>query len=202
MSKKGKRLREFEKKNRTLTVREEKRASLLAFEDEKRRQQAEAAMPQSAEQPEVAEAAGELPRKRKKRVVVNVRRLVTIAVVFIFAVTIGLSAGKLIHLKSEKDALEKEQEELTELKEELTAELEGVNSEEYIEQQVRKSLRLVKKNEILFILPDDSEKTDKADADGSASGADKNTADADGSAEAADGETNADSGEQEKDGQA
>ena len=59
------------------------------------------------------------------------------------------------------------QAELSQLKEELTAELEHVDSAEYIEQQARKTLRLIKKNEILFVLPDsknDIKDSDEAEA--------------------------------------
>ena len=57
------------------------------------------------------------------------------------------------------------QAELNLIKEELTAELEHIDSAEYIEQQARKNLRLIKKNEILFVLPeDDSENTKDSDS--------------------------------------
>lgn len=47
------------------------------------------------------------------------------------------------------------QAELKNLKEELTMELENVNSDEYIEAQARKSLKLVKGNELIFFFSED-----------------------------------------------
>ena len=131
MSKKGKRLREFEKNNKTFSVRESRK---------------KAAAPGSDSEP-----ARENIKKRK-RIVINARSLAATVVVLLFVVLVGASAFKLIKLTIEKNDLEQRQEELNLEKEELSAELEHVDSAEYIEQQVRESLRLIKKNEILFIL--------------------------------------------------
>lgn len=91
------------------------------------------------------------------------RRLVASTVILIFVVSIGVSAVKLIQLKNEKDKLLDRQAELMLLKEDLTAELDHVDSPEYIEQQARKNLRLIKENEILFILPEKPNKDDSKD---------------------------------------
>ena len=166
MSKKGKRLREFEKKNRAFSVRETKQKEYAPQENTGEVFDIERRSRSSSEKKEI---------KKKKKTVINIRRLAVSAVAFIFVVSVGFSAFKLLSLKSERDRLMERQAELNQLKEELTAELEHVDSAEYIEQQARKNLRLIKKNEILFILSDsekdkasDDAKNDEASADGSA----------------------------------
>ena len=173
MSKKGKRLREFEKKNRAFSVRKTKQKEYAPQENTGEVFDIERRSRSSSEKKEI---------KKKKKTVINIRRLAVSAVAFIFVVSVGFSAFKLLSLKSERDRLMERQAELNQLKEELTAELEHVDSAEYIEQQARKNLRLIKKNEILFILSDsekdkasDDAKNDEASADGSAA-ADGNAA--------------------------
>ena len=65
-----------------------------------------------------------------------------------------MSAFKIVSLLYEKSKLEDEHDRLAALKERLEQELESVNSPEYIEQQARSHLRLVKPGEILYILPE------------------------------------------------
>lgn len=140
MNKKGKRLRAFEKNNREFTVRtaEERRARTADRErtaDEK--------------------VAVKEQRQKKKKIVLNTKRFVMSAIVLVFVVSVGVSGFKLIALQNEYRQLAQRQEELKQLKETLTAELKYVDSNEYIEQQARKSLKLVMDNEILFLLPED-----------------------------------------------
>lgn len=144
MGKKGKRLREFEKKNREFSVRESgkrvrtssaRNDGVVEFESRKKNS------PEN--------------EKKTKKTVINVKRFAISAVILIFVVSVGFSSVKLLKLKGEKDSLTEKQESLDQIREELTAELEYIDSEEYIEQQARKNLRLIKKNEILFILSED-----------------------------------------------
>lgn len=152
MGKKGKRLREFEKKNKEFSVRESKQKDISSRVNEG----------------EIFEldlkgrtSSGAKKNKNNKKTVINTKRLVASAVILIFIVSIGVSAIKLINLKSERDGLLQRQAELTQLKEELTTELEHIDSAEYIEQQARKNLRLIKKNELLFVLSDDETEQDE-----------------------------------------
>lgn len=156
MGKKGKRLREFEKKNKEFSVRESKQKDI----------------PSEVNEGEIFEldlkgrtSSGAKKNKNNKKTVINTKRLVASAVILIFIVSIGVSAIKLINLKSERDGLLQRQAELTQLKEELTTELEHIDSAEYIEQQARKNLRLIKKNELLFILSDDETQQDETKQD-------------------------------------
>ena len=47
---------------------------------------------------------------------------------------------------------------LIKLKEDLSAEMEFINSADYIEQQARKDLKMIKENELLFIISDEDDK--------------------------------------------
>ena len=66
-----------------------------------------------------------------------------------------MSVKNIFDLKAKEDVLLDKQAELKNLKEELTMELENVNSDEYIEAQARKSLKLVKGNELIFFFSED-----------------------------------------------
>ena len=133
MNKKGKRLRNFEKNNREFTVRQQKEKKIR-------------------EVPEVVEIR---KPKKKKRITINVRRFAGFMIVCVFIMSIGVSVINLFKLEAEKEDLEKQQANLKEVKEKLMAELEYIDSSEYIEQQARKNLRLIKENEILFVLPEE-----------------------------------------------
>jgi len=163
MSKKGKRLREFEKKNRAFNVRESKPKERT---DIRREEEMGEVLDINRR---IKNSSETKDNKKKKKTVINTRKLVASIVIVVFIFSIGMSAIKLIKLKNEKDELAERQAELKELKEELTTELEHIDSAEYIEQQARKTLRLVKKNEILFILSEGdkykAENTQEEDTD-------------------------------------
>jgi len=150
MNKKGKRLREFEKNNREFTVRTAEERRFRAADKERTDDE---------------KAAVKEQRKKKKKIVLNTRRFVMSAIILIFVVSVGVSGFKLIALQSEYKQLTQRHEELELLKESLTAELKYVDSKEYIEQQARKSLKLVMDNEILFLIPEDN-KENKEDNNG------------------------------------
>ena len=146
MSKKGKRLREFENRNKDFSVRESKKKEIHLEEvrdnlEEYQRRQENSSDNKGA-------------KKRK----INISRLVASTVIIIFIVSVGVSTIKLLQLKGERDKLAEKNAELEKTKEDLTAELEHIDSAEYIEQQARKTLRLIKENEILFILPSELDK--------------------------------------------
>lgn len=75
-------------------------------------------------------------------------------IILIFITSIVVSAVKILKLKSERDKLLETNNRLTELKEDLTAEMDQIDSAEYIEQQARKE-RSVKSGEILFLVSDE-----------------------------------------------
>ena len=58
-------------------------------------------------------------------------------------------------LKAREADLQKENQKLEQMKEELTVELENVNTDEYIEEKARRELKLIRPNELVFYFPDD-----------------------------------------------
>jgi len=76
-------------------------------------------------------------------------------IILIFITSIVVSAVKILKLKSERDKLLETNNRLTELKEDLTAEMDQIDSAEYIEQQARKELKMIKSGEILFLVSDE-----------------------------------------------
>lgn len=139
MSKKGKRLREFEKNNRTYTF--EERTKLSRKKETK-----------------VEEVQSKTERKKKKIKIVNMKRFIASVIVVILIASVGMSAINIIKLSIQKKELQAKNAELIKLKEDLSAEMEFINSADYIEQQARKDLKMIKENELLFIVSDEEDK--------------------------------------------
>lgn len=99
----------------------------------------------------------ETAKKRARR---TRRRMVYTAIVCSILITIGFSAFNIISLTMERRALRQEQEQLIKTRDELQHELENASSPEYIEQQARTHLRLIKPGEVLYILPKSDTDTD------------------------------------------
>ena len=79
-------------------------------------------------------------------------RIAMIAIVVGLLIGIALVAKNIITLSLEKRALLQQNSELTDKRDELAAELENVNDLDYIEEQARKLLHMIKPGEILYIL--------------------------------------------------
>ncbi|MBO4235110.1 MAG: septum formation initiator family protein [Firmicutes bacterium] len=90
-------------------------------------------------------------RTRNKRNMSAGRIAMTIVVVGLL-IGIAVVVRNIIGLSIEKRELEKQQRELADKRDELTAELENVNDLDYIEEQARKLLHMIKPGEILYIL--------------------------------------------------
>ncbi len=148
MSKRGKRLREFEKNNRAFNISEasEERAKKYSTGASKRRSRT------------VADASTEgqvTERKKKKLRIVNMKRFVGSVIVVVLIACVGMSAINIAKLTHQRNQLQAKNAELIKMKEDLTAEMEYINSAEYIEQQARKELKLIKDNELLFIISEE-----------------------------------------------
>ena len=139
MSKKGKRLREFEKNNRTYTFAERTKVA----HKEKTKEEVIQSRPE---------------RKKKKLKIVNMKRFIASVIVVILIASVGMSAINIIKLTIQKNELQAKNAELIKLKEDLSAEMEFINSADYIEQQARKDLKMIKENELLFIISDEDDK--------------------------------------------
>lgn len=90
---------------------------------------------------------------KKKR---KVGPLVIVVIIILgFLGAFFLKTGvQIVKLQAEKEEAEARQEELLNEKENLTEELENINSDDYIERMARKDLKLIKNNELLFVLPE------------------------------------------------
>lgn len=138
---KPRRSREFRKNNQVVNIEEarrerrEKRQKLIEAEAKKR----------------IAEKTPDSSRKKARK---NRRRLIYFAIFLVFLAVIGVLAYRIFALTQEKARLETEQERLLMTKDRLEKELESVNSPEYIEQQARSHLRLIRPGETLYILPE------------------------------------------------
>ncbi len=151
MSKKGKRLREFEKNNRKLSSSEanERRAKRQREKNERN-----ASMLYEVSE----ETKSSIPRKKKTKIT-NMRKFVTSVIVVILIAFVGVSVFRIVKLTNQRNELQASNAELLKLKEDLTAEFDHINSTEYIEQQARKELKMIKENELLFIV--DEEENEK-----------------------------------------
>lgn len=104
-------------------------------------------------------------RRRRRRRWLNPTRILLITVVAALVIVFGVSAKTIIDLWSEKGDLEKENKALKKEKAQLELELQKVNDLNYIEEQARKQLNMVKPGEVLYIKDknkQDEEATDKS----------------------------------------
>ncbi len=151
MSKKGKRLREFERNNRAYVFtesserRERKNSTISAKKNL-----------DVSERDEIERTKAE--KRKKKLKIVNMKRFVASVIIIVFIASVGMSAINIIKLTIQKNELQAKNAELVKMKEDLTAEMDFINSAEYIEQQARKELRMIKENELLFIVGDEEDK--------------------------------------------
>lgn len=144
MSKRGKRLREFEKNNRTFNTYEasQKRAEKYSYLEAKKKKNSAIEEVQGTE------------KKKKKAKIVNTKRFIFSVIIVIIIASVLVSVINIVKLTIQRNELQAQNAQLIKLKEDLTSELEYINSAEYIEQQARKELKMIKENELLFIIDD------------------------------------------------
>lgn len=87
------------------------------------------------------------------------RRMVYFFIFLFILCIIGVSIFNIVNLKFTESKILKEQQSLTQQKERLEKTYSQANSPEYIEQEARQQLKMVKPGEILYVLPDKSTKT-------------------------------------------
>ena len=137
MAKKGSRLREFEKNHRVLDI---------TSAHKERQKKKSSRKPQEEKKEDIA-------NKKKRRV--SWVRVIGLAVCAVFLLVVGISVMNIYDLKEREADLQKENQKLEQIKEELTVELENVNTDEYIEEKARRELKLIRPNELVFYFPDD-----------------------------------------------
>lgn len=104
------------------------------------------------------EATAQEKRQRQRKKAGYRKALFYAAVISVFLLVIGLSVNKIVDLKIEQGKLLAKQDRLTEQKKELKTELKNVDDEEYVEQQARKLLQMIRPGETLYVLPTEEER--------------------------------------------
>jgi len=141
---KVRRSREFYKSNQVIDfekAREERRKKREALLKEQ-----QASLSAEKEEP----SKREMNKHNRKR---NFYAVITIVVMTV----IGFSVFNIFSVNSQLEEAIAERESLLSEKEKLMYELDNVDSEEYIEQQARTLLRMIKPGEIYYVLPEDKE---------------------------------------------
>ena len=102
----------------------------------------------------MAERKGELAQIQARKRKLNSWKLLMLLALIIVVVYFVLSAVKILDLNKQKTELEAENKKLKETVEDLKLQQETIDSDQYMEGLARRQLRLIKGNEILFILPE------------------------------------------------
>ncbi|MDY4049854.1 MAG: septum formation initiator family protein [Eubacterium pyruvativorans] len=89
-------------------------------------------------------------------------RIVLIVLVLIIVFTVAASIRTIVKLKAEQAELKKQNLALRKQKAELQNEFRNVNNRNYIEEQARIQLNMIKPGEVLYILKDDKKNNKKA----------------------------------------
>ena len=96
--------------------------------------------------------AKERRTRRSKRTI-----LVLLIAVVVFGTITARSVQRMISLTQERAMVQAQLEELEKRRSELENELLMVNSDEYVEQQARSQLHMIKPGEVLYIIPNSTE---------------------------------------------
>ncbi|MCF0230848.1 MAG: septum formation initiator family protein [Enterococcus sp.] len=95
--------------------------------------------------------------EHRKKTRLNTKRILIAIAVVIIGIALGITINNIITLQLEKAELLDRQIQLKQEKAEFEEKIQQVNSDEYIENEARRILRMVKPKEILFELGDDNE---------------------------------------------
>ena len=150
MSKRGQRLREFEKNNRIFNIEEARKKREENHRDYRERK--------AAEEESKAGDCSRKKRPKKKKRIADMRRFIMATVLLICVFSAVLSLIIIVNLRSELNQLQEINGQLLEMKEDLLEEMQMIDSKEYIEQQARKELKMIKDNELLFIISDEEDR--------------------------------------------
>ena len=102
----------------------------------------------------MAEKKGDLANYKSRKRKLNIWKVAVLVILVLVIIYFVMSAVKIINLNKEKLELEEENRKLKETVEDLKLQQETINSDHYMEGLARRQLRLVKKDEILFVLPE------------------------------------------------
>jgi cell division protein FtsB len=145
LKKKKRRSREFKNSSQIIDIEEARQI---------RRQKREDASKKKDKERKTKSAVTERQAGKKAR-----RRMVYFVIFLAMVGMIAVSAFNIVSLKLAEARTLKEQQELMEEKARLENIFSQVNSPEYIEQQARQQLKMIRPGEILYVLPENNEKT-------------------------------------------
>ena len=129
-------------------MRKKTKGRIQRFEDQNRSEELRRQKGQTAE------------RKTTKKTRINGGRMTLTVVVIVLVVVLLMSVQGIFSLRAEQKALKEQNKALLLEKESLQDELENVSDKEYIEEQARIQLKLIKPGEILYILEESKDKKD------------------------------------------
>lgn len=101
--------------------------------------------------------------KKKKRIRINKVRIVVTVIVVVLIAVVGVSIKNVFDLRAEQDELRAKNKQLASEKASLKDELKNVNDYDYIEEQARIQLKLIRPGEILYVLDDEGTETNGKD---------------------------------------
>lgn len=101
--------------------------------------------------------------KKKKRIRINKVRIVVTVIVVVLIAVVGVSIKNVFDLRAEQDELRAKNKQLASEKASLKDELKNVNDYDYIEEQARIQLKLIRPGEILYVLDDEGTDTNGKD---------------------------------------
>ena len=84
--------------------------------------------------------------------------ITALVVIGILIVIVGISVTRIILLKHDLHEAQKQQEEYTEEKQQLEEDMQEINDLQYLEEQARDQMRLIKPGEMLYIFPEEMTK--------------------------------------------
>ena len=102
----------------------------------------------------MADKKGELANFQARKRKLNVWKVAVLVILVLVIIYFVMSAVKIINLNREKAELEEENLKLKETVEDLKLQQETIHTDQYLEGLARRQLRLVKKDELLFVLPE------------------------------------------------
>lgn len=149
LKRKKRRSREFKDSSRIISIDE-------AREDRRRKRAAVVDKKSKVQGPKNAMTERRATKKARRKTVYAVAFLIIIGI-------IGASALNILSVKTNQGKIQKEQDALLKEKAKLEQELQSVESPEYIEQQARQQLKMIRPGELLYVLPEE----DKTDPTGS-----------------------------------
>lgn len=91
-------------------------------------------------------------RRKKKKMHLNMSRLLFRVVIVVLVCVTVLSIRKIVLLRIEQSELKEQQKALKEKRAKLKNEFKNIDDKNYIEEQARKQLNMVKPGEILYMI--------------------------------------------------